>query len=51
VLYDENGNAMGASRTFIDSINGGQIVPLTFTWPTPFKSIPTKIEIIPKLFI
>ncbi len=51
ILYDENGNAMGASRTFIDKIEGNQTTSLIFTWPNPFKTTPTKIEIIPKLFI
>jgi hypothetical protein len=51
IMYNEEGNAIGASRTFIDYIDGGQTVPLTFTWPEPFKVIPTRIEIIPKVFI
>lgn len=51
ILYDESGNAMGASRTYVESIEGNQTIPLTFTWPRPFESVPTKIEIIPKLFI
>ena len=51
ILYDEQGNAMGASRTFVDKINGGETIPLTFTWPTSFKAVPTRIEVIPKLFI
>ncbi len=51
ILYDENGNAMGASRTFIDNINGGETVPVNFNWPTPFSKIPARIEIVPKLFI
>ena len=51
VLYDDAGNAMGASRTFIDSIDGNGKVTLTFTWPEPFKTIPVRIEVSPKLFI
>jgi len=51
ILYDEIGNAMGASRTYIDKIDGNETIPLTFTWPSPFEATPTKIEIIPKLFI
>lgn len=51
ILYDGEGNAMGASRTFIDRIEGNQTFPVTFTWPYPFKVMPTKIEVIPKLFI
>jgi len=51
ILYDEVGNAMGASRTYVDKIQGNQTLPVTFTWPDPFKVVPTKIEVIPKLFI
>jgi hypothetical protein len=51
IMYDDIGNAIGASRTYIDRIEGGQTIPLTFTWPAPFKVVPTKIEVIPKLFI
>jgi hypothetical protein len=51
ILYDEVGNAMGASRTFIDKIESNQTLPIIFTWPEPFKKIPTKIEVIPKMII
>lgn len=51
ILYDEKGNALGVSRTYIDKIESSQTQNLIFTWPEPFKSVPTKIEIIPKLFI
>lgn len=51
ILYDDAGNAMGASRTYLDGIGAGETVPVTFTWPSPFKVIPTRIEVIPKLFI
>ncbi len=51
ILYDEVGNAVGASRTFIDSIGGNQTIPVIFTWPAPFKVVPSKIEVIPKVFI
>jgi hypothetical protein len=51
ILYDEAGNSMGVSRTYIDRIDGGQTLPVIFTWPSPFNVVPTKIEVIPKLFI
>ena len=51
VLYDDAGNAMGASRTFIDSIGGSAEVPLIFTWPEAFPTVPVRIEVTPKLFI
>lgn len=38
LVYDNNQNAIGASRTFINSIpNGGQ-ESVTFTWPYPFET-------------
>ena len=51
ILYDEEGNAIGASRTYADSLNAGSSVSLTFTWPIPFTKTPARIEVIPKLFI
>lgn len=51
LLYDEQGNAIGASRTYVDSVSAGASVSLTFTWPTPFTQNPARIEVIPKLFI
>ena len=51
ILYDEDGNAVGASSTYVDKIDAGATLPLIFTWPEPFSETPARIEIIPKLFI
>lgn len=51
ILYDVSGNAIGASRTFLDSIDKGGNVQVIFTWPNPFSVAPSRIEIVPKLFI
>lgn len=48
VLYDINGNAIGFSRTIIDSIeprNGREVA--SFTWPTGRNGKVTSIEVIP----
>ena len=49
IAYDESGNALGFSRTFIDKINKGESQNITFTWPNPFGSDIAKIEIIPRV--
>lgn len=49
IAYDESGNALGFSRTFIDKINKGESQNITFTWPNPFGSSVAKIEIIPRV--
>lgn len=35
VLYDDNGNAINASKTVVDKIGPNQSVPVTFTFPYP----------------
>ncbi len=47
LLYDKVGNAINASRTFIDSLSDQQSQKITFTWPEPFNSDVSTIEIIP----
>jgi len=47
ILYDELGNAVSASRTYIDSLPSEVQVPLNFTWPIPFTSRVVTKEIIP----
>jgi hypothetical protein len=37
VLFDESGNALGASRTVIDRLAGEGQVALVFTWPAPLE--------------
>lgn len=47
VVYDNRGNAIGSSGTFIQRIDKDQLVNLTFTWSQPFERDVAKIEIIP----
>jgi len=49
VLSDASGNALGASQTLIDSLEGNNSRELNFTWPTPFTETPAIIDIYPKL--
>ena len=51
IAYDAEGNGFAASRTFIDRIGDRQDVKVKFTWPEPFATSTSKIEIIPKLAI
>lgn len=35
-ITDEGGNIFAASRTVIDTISPGEVVPIVFTWPSAF---------------
>lgn len=37
IVYDDKENAIGASRTVIDSLEVGQSADAVFTWPAPFQ--------------
>lgn len=50
IAYDNDGNALGFSRTFIDKIGKGELQDIVFTWPRPFSSNVIKIEIIPRVY-
>lgn len=49
ILYDASGNAVNASKTFIDDIPQQSKQKVYFTWPAPFDAVVTRIEIIPRL--
>jgi len=49
LLYDKDLNAVSASRTYVDSLIAGQTGRIFFTWPNPFLTEISKIEIIPRL--
>lgn len=46
IVYDKNGNAVGASRTFLDRIGAESQEDIIFTWPTPFVEKGTRFEIL-----
>ena len=47
ILYDASGNAINASKTYLDVLYGGQNANLSFTWPEGFKDKVIAKEIIP----
>ena len=47
ILYDANHNAVSASRTYLDLLNGEESKDLTFTWPEPLPGNIVAKEIIP----
>lgn len=49
IVYDTNGNAVAASRTFVDRLEKDQTSRVAFTWPTPFASTGSVVEIIPRV--
>ncbi len=49
ILYDQNGNSVAFSKTFVDEIAPGKTTEIIYTWPQVFKEKIYKIEIISKI--
>ena len=49
IIYNEEGNGILSSRTFIDSIGDKGEASVVFTWPEPITFTPSRIEVIPNL--
>ena len=47
ILYDEKGNAVSASRTYLTELAPLQSSNINFTWPEPFAGVVVAKEIIP----
>lgn len=47
VVYDENDNAIAASRTLFETMPADTNLEAFFAWPTPFSSEPFRFELIP----
>lgn len=47
ILYDESGNAISVSRTYLDTLLGEETKNITFTWPEPLSGTIVAKEIIP----
>ena len=47
ILYDSSGNAVSASRTYLDVLLGEASAQINFTWPEPFLKKVIAKEIIP----
>ena len=48
ILYDESGNAVGASQTAL-ALAGSKSAPLAFVWRVPFARPPVRVDIIPSV--
>jgi len=46
ILYDETGNAINASKTHKSKLSNNDILPVVFTWPEAFSSIPATKDIL-----
>ncbi len=49
IIYNQKGNAIASSRTFVDEIKQGGTANVYFSWPEPFNDTVSKIEIIPRV--
>lgn len=49
IIYNEEGNGVLASRTYIDKIGDKGETNIVFTWPEAINFKPSKIEVIPNL--
>ena len=47
ILYDDMGNAVSASRTYLNELTAQQSADLNFTWPEPISGNVVAKEIIP----
>ena len=46
-LFNSEDNAIASSRTFIERIEGGESLPIAFTWPQPFTDAAVRVDIVP----
>ncbi len=49
LLFDANGNIVGASKTLVERLAPGESAPLLFTWPRPFIASSTAVVILPRV--
>jgi hypothetical protein len=47
ILYDETGNAVSTSRTYLDELTPEEVSRINFTWPEPITAKVISKEIIP----
>ncbi len=47
IVYDKNQNAISASKTYVDKISPRGEKRLSFTWPKPFVTKPSRWELVP----
>jgi hypothetical protein len=51
IIYGNDGNALGVSKTIIDNMPSGAKEKHTFTWREPFAGEPKRTEIITQVNI
>lgn len=49
IVYDKNDNAMAVSATKVDKLKADSSYDLAFTWDVPFPSLPSQVEVIPRV--
>lgn len=49
ILFNNEGNAIASSQTYIDRLEQGQETEVFFSWPYEFLDLISRIEIIPKV--
>jgi hypothetical protein len=49
ILYNQKGNAIASSQTYLDTINQGTVEKVFYSWPEPFGDSVSRIEIIPRV--
>jgi hypothetical protein len=49
ILYNEEGNAVASSQTYLDALGEGDTKQARFSWPEPFEEEISRIEIIPRV--
>lgn len=49
IVYDKDGNALAASRTFLDKLPKNSAEPVYFTWPKPFSGQVSSTDIFPEI--
>jgi hypothetical protein len=49
ILYGAEGNAVNASRTYLDRIDQQSVAKVAFTWQESFTEPIARIEIIPRI--
>ena len=47
ILYNDSGNAVSVSRTYLDKLNPEESAQINFTWPEPIQETVVAKEIIP----
>lgn len=49
LVYDDDGNIVAASKTFVEIIQAGSQVPIVFSWPEPFSGKVLNIAVISRM--